>query len=269
MGTQQTEMKGISAGRFKRRQFGRGHAYYLDGEKLDGVTTMLGDGVRKKALEEWAGNVTADYAVDHWDELAKMPFSQRLNVLKKARYEVRDEAARRGTEVHRLAELVLQGAEVAVPDELAGHVDSAVRFMDEWQVEHVVAEASCCNIGDRLGGTLDLIFRSPLFPGRTFLADWKTSKDIYGEVAFQLEAYSRSDFYLDADGNEQSMAALGITDHVAIHVQSDTYTVYPMERGEHVWAITKTIIENARNTRDSDRIRSLRGDAMYLPGAAA
>lgn len=268
MGTQ-TEMKGIAAGRFKRRQFGRGHAYYLDGEKLDGVTTMLGDGVRKKALEEWAGNVTADYAVDHWEELAQMSFSQRLAVLKKARYEVRDEAARRGTEVHNLAEQIVQGAEAAVPDELAGHVESAVRFMDEWQIEHVVTEASCCNIDERLGGTLDLIFRSQVFPGRVFLADWKTSKDIYGEVAFQLECYSRSDFYLDADGVERSMAALGITDHVAIHVRSDGYTVYPMERGEEVWAITKTIIENARNTRDSDRIRALRGEAFYLPGVAA
>lgn len=265
----QAEMKGISAGRFRRRQFGRGHAYYLDGEKLDGVTTMLGDGVRKKALEEWAGNVTADYAVDHWDELAQMPFSQRLATLKKARYEVRDAAARRGTEVHNLAEQMVHGDEVAVPDELAGHVESAVRFMDEWQIEHVVTEASCCNIGERLGGTLDLIFRSPLFPGRTFLADWKTSKDIYGEVAFQLECYGRADFYLDADGAEQSMAALGITDHVAIHVRSDGYTVYPMERGEAVWGIAKTIIQNARNTRDSDRIRSLRGDAFYLPGSVS
>lgn len=265
----QAQLKGIAAGRFKRRQFGRGHAYYLDGEKLDGVTTMLGDGVRKKALEEWAGNVTADYAVDHWAELAAMPFSQRLAVLKKARYEVRDEAARRGTEVHSLAEQILHGAEVAVPDELAGHVESAVRFMDEWQVEHVVAEASCCNIDERLGGTLDLIFRSPLFPGRTFLADWKTSKDIYGEVAFQLECYSRADFYLDADGNEQSMADLGITDHVAIHVRADGYNVYPMERGDEVWGIAQTIIQNARNTRDGDRIRALRGDAIYLPGVAA
>ena len=265
----QSQIKGIAAGRFKRRQFGRGHAYYLDGEKLDGVTTMLGDGVRKKALEEWAGNVTADYAVDHWDELDKLPFSQRLAALKKARYEVRDAASRRGTEVHNLAEQTLQGAEVAVPDELAGHVESAVRFMDEWQVEHIVAEASCCNIDERLGGTLDLIFRSPLFPGRTFLADWKTSKDIYGEVAFQLECYGRSDFYLDGAGVEQSMADLNITDHVAIHVRSDGYTVYPMERGDQVWSIAKTIIENARNTRDSDRIRSLRGDAMYLPGTAA
>lgn len=264
--SKQMEMAGIAAGRFKRRQFGRGHAYYLDGVKLDGVTTLLGDGVRKKALEEWAGNVTADYAVDHWDELAEMSFSARLAALKKARYEKRDGAARRGTEVHNLAERLLLGEDVAVPDELAGHVESAVRFMDEWQVELVVTEASCCNIEERLGGTLDLIFRSPLFPGRTFLADWKTSKDIYGEVAFQLEAYGRADFYLDADGAERSMPDLGITDHVAIHVRADGYTVYPMERGPEVWRIARTIFENARNTRDSDRIRSLRGDAMYLPG---
>ena len=78
----------------------RGHSYKLDGQPIDGVTTLIGDGMRKKALENWAGNETAAYAVNHWDELGVLPVAARLERLKKARFEVRDTAARKGTEVH-------------------------------------------------------------------------------------------------------------------------------------------------------------------------
>lgn len=264
------ERQGALFPEFKRRNFGRGHAYYLNGEKVDGVTTLLGDGMRKKALEEWAGNVTADYAVDHWDELAQMPFSGRLSALRKARYEVRDSASRRGTEVHSLAEQIIRGEEVAVPDELAGHVEAAVRFMDEWEVEELLVEAAGVNIAHRFGGTFDLLFRSRRFPGRTFLGDWKTSKDIYGETALQLEAYSRFDFVVGEGGGEIPLSEFGITDHVAIHIKSDDYVVYPMQRGDDVWATFLAVAEVARRTGGKDKpLDLLRGDAMYLPGAAA
>ncbi|GAA4762334.1 hypothetical protein [Microbacterium gilvum] len=253
---------------FKRRNFGRGHAYYLDGEKVDGVTTLLGDGARKKALEAWNGNVVADYAVDHWDELSQLSFSQRLDRLKKSRYEVRDEAARRGTEVHSLAEQIIKGQQVAVPDELAGHVESAVRFMDDWEVEELLVEAAGVNVEHRYGGTFDLLFRTRRFPGRTFLGDWKTSRDIYGETAMQLEAYSRFDFVVGEGGGEVPLEGFGITDHVAIHIKSDDYVVYPMQRGDDVWSRFLATAASARANRKDD-IDALRGDAMYLPGVAA
>src|SRR5690606_1778475 len=68
---------------FKRRNAGRGH-YYVDedGTRFDGVTTLLGEGLPKPALVNWAANTTADYAVDHWDELSRNTISERINKLR-------------------------------------------------------------------------------------------------------------------------------------------------------------------------------------------
>lgn len=260
----------------KRHNVGNGHWYHIlqpDGSwrKADGVTTLLGNGMRKEALENWAANETAGYAVDHWDELAEMPMSKRHEVLKKARYQVRDEAARRGTEIHRLAEMLLKGEEVQVPDELAAHVNSAVLFMNEWQVEEIITETSVYHVRGNYAGTLDMAFRSALFPGKVFLGDWKTSRSgIYGETALQLEAYSRADAYVDADGFDQSVSDLGITDHVAIWVRSDGYDVFPMSRGDDVFRTFQYVAEVARRTGGKDRpLDALKGAPLYLPGVAA
>src|SRR5690348_10872436 len=114
----------------RRINRGRGHFYEVDGRKADGVTTLIGDGIPKPALVNWAANTTAAYAVDHWDALDGMSPSQRLERLKKARYLDLDKAAKRGTEVHGIAEKLAHGEEVEVPDELAGHISSAVAFLD-------------------------------------------------------------------------------------------------------------------------------------------
>lgn len=253
--------------RVKRRNYGKGHAYYIDGQKADGVTTLLGNGMRKVALENWAANETAGYAVDHWDELSLLSLSKRLDVLKKARYESRDEAARRGTEVHALAERIAHGEQVDVPDELAGHVNSAVRFLDDWQVKLILTETPIYHIAGRYAGTLDLVFESELFPERVFLADWKTNRTgIYGETALQLEAYGRADFYQSADGTDRPLSALGITDHIAIWITADGYKVYRMESGPEVFRTFQYVAEVARRTGGNDRpLDRLKGDEMYAP----
>src|SRR4051812_34607094 len=107
-----------------RRNHGRGHSYRINGNKVPGVTTILGGTTAKPGLINWAGDATAGYAVDHWDELRELPPTKKLAVLKQARYADRDAAANRGTEVHRLAEAYMNGEEITVPDELEGHVQA-------------------------------------------------------------------------------------------------------------------------------------------------
>jgi hypothetical protein len=222
--------------RLRKRQYGQNHAYYLDGQKLDGVTTLLGDGMRKPALEAWSANATAEYAVEHWDELSKMSPIPRYTVLKESRYKIRDEAARRGREVHRLAEQLLAGVEVEVPEELSGHVKSAVRFMDEWEIEEILTETSVWNERGGYGGTLDMVFTSRRRPGAVIIGDWKTNRTgIYGETALQLSAYENAEFYVGSDGLDHPMSELGITEAWAIWIRADGYSVYPMERGPEVF----------------------------------
>src|SRR5215469_8548901 len=97
----------------KRRPYGTGHAYYVDGEKVPGVTTVLK--VLPLNLADWAARCAADYALDHWDELSEAKPSERHNLLRYARLKVKDAAARRGTEVHALGEALAAPAEGEEP----------------------------------------------------------------------------------------------------------------------------------------------------------
>jgi hypothetical protein len=47
-----------------RKNHGRGHTYYINGTKVDGVTTIIGNGLPKPALVNWAARCAADEAVD-------------------------------------------------------------------------------------------------------------------------------------------------------------------------------------------------------------
>lgn len=214
----------------KRINRGKGHSYEIDGRRADGVTSLISDGMPKPALVNWAANQTAGYAIDHWAELAEMPLSKRLDTLKRARYFDLDQAARRGTEVHALAEKLSKGEEVEVPDELAGHVESAVRFLDEWQPEVLLTETVVASRKWGYAGTLDWVYR---INDRVLLGDFKTSRSgIFGEVAMQLGAYANADVFLDADGAEQPMESLGIEGGIAAWIRADGYDLYEVDLGQ-------------------------------------
>jgi len=94
-----------------RKNTAKGH-YYIDadtGERVPGVTTIVGDGMPKPALLNWAGKATAEYAVDNWDALAPLPLTERLKKIEGGRYEKRDAAANKGTAVTLLAERLIAG----------------------------------------------------------------------------------------------------------------------------------------------------------------
>lgn len=214
------------ARRIDKVAFGKPTHYYEDanGKRIPGVTTILNEGMPKPALINWAANATADYAVNNWDHLADMGVADRLKVLKKARYEDRDAAAKRGTEVHDLAEHLLKGEEVSVPDELRGHVESYVRFLDDWQPEPVIVEKTVINYKHGYAGTLDMVVDLP--DGRRVLADIKTTRSgIYGETALQLAAYRYAEVYLN-DGSEVTMPT--VDDTWGIWVRGDGYDVVPL-----------------------------------------
>lgn len=233
---------------------GRGHSYTIDGEPADGVTTLIDGGVPKPALINWAANTTAGYAVDRWDELAEMTVSQRLKELQRARYADLDKAGKRGTEVHNLAERLLHDEEVDVPDELAGHVESAVKFMDTWKPTPVLTETVVAHRRWRYAGKLDMVADIPGL-GRVLL-DWKTGRSgIYGETALQLSAYANAETYVDINQDEQPMADLGIdTDTAyAVWLRADGFDLHPVDIGPETFKFflhTATVARRAKTMRD-------------------
>jgi len=221
---------------------GKSHSYIdtRTGERIPGVTTILSDGIPKPALINWAADATAEYAVDHWDELGTATPTARLKALRGGRYAVKDEAANRGTQIHALAERLVHGERVAIPEGLEGHVTSYVRFLDEYDVRPVLVERTIWSVGHNYCGTFDLIadLLDPDDPEpdpdarrrHTWLLDLKTNRSgIFGETSLQLAAYRYADFWIDDDGSEQKMPDVDFTG--AVHVTAGGYSLVPVEAG--------------------------------------
>ncbi len=250
----------------RRVNHGRGHSYQdAVGRRVPGVTTIIGEGIPKPALINWSANTTAAYAVDHWDELADMTPSVRLKTLQGARFSDRDTAANRGTRVHALGERLAKGEEVEVPEELAGHVESYVRFLDEWDVWPVLQEFVTVSHRHGYAGTADLIanLRHPHNPGERelWLLDIKTSRSgVFGDVALQLAGYRYADCYVGADGLERPIPA--VTRTGVVHVRADGYDLVPVTAGlqQH-----RALLYAQQVSRFCAGARDLVGEALTPP----
>lgn len=247
----------------RRHDTAKGHHYKdAQGTRVPGVTTIIDQGVPKPALINWAGNATAEAAVDQWDELGALKPAARLKKLQGARYEQKDAAARRGTEVHRAAELLLAGKEVKVPEEIAGHVESYARFLDEFKVEPSLVEFSCISYRWGYAGTADL-FATLVLPdhgAKRLLLDLKTTRSgVFGETALQLAAYRYADVWV-VDGEEVEPYEADYA--AAIHVRADGYDLVPVEAGED---IHKAFLYAQRVGQFSSASRDLIGAPIVAP----
>lgn len=246
-----------SAGKTRIIKRGNGHSYELDGQKVPGVTTILGGGVPKPWLGPWTARTIAEYVLEHLtpvdghvqaddllealrqfnatsrypkrlpDEFSRIAYAE---VLKAVQYGVRDAAADRGTQVHNLAEQLARGEEVDVPDELTGHVDAYLRFLDEWQPSNAILERVIVNRAHRYMGKLDMIVDTPR--GRALL-DIKTgTKGIYNDTGLQLAAYRHGETMLE-DDTEVPMPQVDWCG--AIWVRADGYDVYELRADQFVF----------------------------------
>lgn len=243
-----------------RRNHGRGHSYYIDGVKVPGVTTVLGSGYPKPALVDWAARTTAEYAFDHWDELGELAPSQRLERMKRARWDVQKAAAVRGTHVHELAQRLASGEEVEVPEPLDGHVKSYLRFAEDWRPRELYIERPVFSRRWRYAGTPDLI--AVLADGRTWLLDWKTSeKGVYLDHVLQLAGLRFAEYLLDDEGAEVALPTIDAAGIVS--VRADGYDLYPVEANEaafRVFLYVQQVSEYVEAERDN-----WVGDALMPP----
>lgn len=237
-----------------RTDNGRNH-WYTDtetGERVPGVTTILGDGLPKKNLIKWAATATAEYALDHWDELSELAPSARLKKLQGGRYESRDEAATRGTQVHKMGERLIDGEAVTVPDALRPYVDAYVRFLDEFQLRARHVEALVYSESHRYVGTFD-IFGDILLPDMPeyehlprdedgfvcdALIDVKTNRSgIFGETALQLAGYRFAEFMQpDPKDPETAFPMPEVAWTGALWIRPGDYDLIPVTAGsdEHM-----------------------------------
>ena len=229
----------------------KSHRYWVDGKPCPGVTTLLGKGLPKDALPYWSARTVAEYVADNpaaVDALRDMGRESMVAALKGVPWEKRDQAAARGTEVHALAELVVHGAEVDVPEHIAGHVDGYARLLDELQIVPVLTERSVANRTHWYAGRFDLIAD---LGGTRWMLDLKTSSNVYGDTALQVDAYRHAEAYVDDDDpdTEHPMPE-GIERLGVIHVTEDGSHLYPLQSDGSAWRVFQHVAWVAKRRDD-------------------
>uniref|UniRef100_A0A6M3L9L5 PD-(D/E)XK nuclease superfamily protein n=1 Tax=viral metagenome TaxID=1070528 RepID=A0A6M3L9L5_9ZZZZ len=176
-----------------------GHAHYLDGERLTGITTILGV-IAKPALISWAANM----AVDYIDE--KLPVKRDNNVLsvdaddfkrileeaRKAHTRKKEEAGQKGTDVHAEVELLIKEAIDASrgivgaysgTSEQVGHF---INWAKDNKVKFLESEAKIYSKSLFLGGICDFVCE---IDKEIWIGDIKTGSGIYAEAFYQTAGY--------------------------------------------------------------------------------
>jgi hypothetical protein len=272
------------------RRHGQGHTYKIDGNRVPGVTTLLKKVESGQGLIKWAAETAADCVVDEWDLLAEMKPSERRKYVAEARNRLLSKASARGTDVHSLAERISHGEEVTPPEELIGHVDSCIAFLDEWHAQPVLTEFPVFSRKWGYGGTPDALMDVDRPEGAAksmvlddadrwrVLIDWKTKQSgPWGTDALQLTGYKWAEYTTDADGNEvpwgwsegryDNGKPLAVCDETwIVWLRADGYDVHPMDTSERVY---KAFLWAVALAKRLDESREWRLDAISAPRRGA
>ena len=208
------------------------HRYRMDKKHVSGVTTIINKALPKPALPRWAAKEVARYVADHEDDVAAlraMGGGKLAAALSQVPWDARDEAGIRGTEIHALAERIVHGEPVEVPERLSSYVDDFVRFLDAWSVEPIITEKSVGNRAVWYAGRPDFVGRvGGVFGGAVTLLDWKTSKGVYAETALQTAAYARAEFWVPDDAPDDEQPLPEVERIGVVHVTPEGTKVYDL-----------------------------------------
>lgn len=176
------------------------------------VTNIKGTLVQEW-MKPWVSRLLAEYAVDNADLIAKMAANDRDKAVKWVKSEPFDQvynAAERGTSVHTYVERRAKGesqkrAARDLKPSARLHVPAVEAFIRDEIAEFLAIERTVYCERGRYAGTLDAVVRTR--KGYKALADWKTSKAVYDDVALQLAALRHADRVL-VDASAQKWAAM-------------------------------------------------------------
>jgi len=224
--------------RLTYRKYGKsGRAYYIDDVKVDGVTTILK--ALPKNLTQWAADAGANHAVENWDKLSDLPLTKRLDAIRYAHREIRNTAAERGTEIHKLGQKLYEGLPIEVAPEHRGPVEAYAQFLDRWQIQVIASETPVVSTRYRYGGTADLWAYIGCRDNVRALIDLKTGNNVYELTTLQLTGYRFADLWhpagVDApkDKREASEEPLPPVDETWVaHILPDTVRMMPVKTSD-------------------------------------
>ncbi|MGW4986302.1 hypothetical protein ACWEQ3_01445 [Streptomyces mirabilis] len=201
--------------------------------KYPGVTSVVGM-LPKPFLQYWAAGMVAELAVDSLEFIERMAERDRdgaISYLKGAATRYTKTRANVGSNAHDLFERMIRGERVGrVHPDMAPYQRHFAEFLDHVQPELVRAEDVAWSDEHEYAGSFDGILRlrlddqgkpDPKGDPALVMADWKTSKNTYPDVALQMSAYAHAEHIIAPDGTRTDMpdfdgaVVLHITDEQA------------------------------------------------------
>ncbi|MFJ9671098.1 hypothetical protein ACIRP5_09970 [Streptomyces sp. NPDC101221] len=233
-----------------------GSRFYVDAEtkeKVPGVTSVVGM-LPKPFLVFWAAKMTAEAAVDNLaavESIARNDRDGAVDYLKGAHRRYTKHRADIGSDAHDLFERLIRGEFVPrrLHPDLQPYADNFREFLDVVQPELIRAEDVAWSDTHKYAGSFDALLRIKDEDGSpvTVIADWKTSKATYPDVALQMAAYGFADRLIDPDGNSEPMPHIDAA--AVLHVTPDQWAFKPVRFDAEVYGHFLTL----RKTFDWDR----------------
>jgi hypothetical protein len=201
--------------------------------RYPGVTSVVGM-LPKPFLAYWQAKMVAELAVDSLEFIERMAERDRqgaVDYLKGAANRYTKTRASVGSQAHDLFERMIRGQYVGrVHPDMVPYQRHFAEFLDGVQPELVRAEDVAWSDEHEYAGSFDGVLRlkldengKPDASGESALvmADWKTGKNTYPDVALQMSAYAHAEFIIAPDGSREAMpdfdgaVVLHITDEQA------------------------------------------------------
>ncbi|MFI2242389.1 hypothetical protein [Streptomyces chrestomyceticus] len=242
-----------------------GSRFYVDGEtkeKVPGVTSVVGM-LPKPFLAPWNAKMAAELAVDSLDFVKQMAERDRdgaVSYLKGAAARYTKTRARVGSDAHDLFERMIRGEgrfmerrngefAVRVHPDLEPYRANFCEFLDVVQPELIRAEDVAWSDTHKYAGSFDALLSITDDDGKeiTVIADWKTSKDTYPDVALQMAAYGFADRLIDPEGNSFPMPHIDAA--AVLHITPEQWSFKPVRFDAEVFDHFLTL----RKTFDWDR----------------
>jgi hypothetical protein len=173
---------------------GRHYKHPMTAVEVPSVTNVIGV-LDKPALPRWAAKMVAEAAWKMRTSLSEMGRDECIDVLKGSPWRNSGRAADRGTSVHDYLEAKAAGRDVELTGEALTYKAGADEFLERYRPEFVLTEFTV--FGDGYAGTADALVR---IGGRLLVADYKTSKALYPEIALQLAAIRYAESIVDDEG---------------------------------------------------------------------
>lgn len=209
----------------KKFEFKEGsHRYYLDGKQMTGCTTVLGM-IAKPALIGWSAKMASEYVRENLKDLKDL--NEVCDKAKSAHRTKRDDAAKKGTDVHAEIEGLINDV-IANSDGTfygGGNLNKQVNHFIKWAIKNKVkfleSEKRVYSEKYFVAGTYD--FKCEI-DGKVYLGDIKTSSGIYDRTPLaQCAAYQMMELEREPENRIDGRLVINIKKTGVFNEDKDVY----------------------------------------------